>query len=112
MPGLIMSRFRGLSGGSRALSLAPAAPQIASHTSVRSSKPMNRRGFLQCLASLPLVASVGIGASAPGVETAATHDVTFDGTFALYSDREAYVRDAGAAMARAMDAHIVEWATS
>ena len=68
---------------------------------------MNRRGFLQCLASLPLVASVGIGASAA---VGATHDVTFDGTFALYSDREAYVRDAGAAMARAMDAHIVEWA--
>lgn len=71
---------------------------------------MNRRGFLQCLASLPLIASVGIGASAPGAARAATHDVTFYGTFALVSDREAFMRDAGAAMARAMDAHIVEWA--
>ena len=41
MPGLIMSRFRGLSGGSRAPSLAPAAPQIASHTSVRFSEGSN-----------------------------------------------------------------------
>ena len=70
---------------------------------------MNRRGFLQCLASLPLIASVGIVATDSEVTT---YDVTHDGTFALYSDREAYMRDAGAAMARAMDAHIVEWATS
>ena len=71
---------------------------------------MNRRGFIRCLASLPLIVSVGVGASAPEAATAATHDVTFDGTFALISDREAFMRDAGAAVARTMDAHIVEWA--